>query len=166
MRRALLLVSALVAVGCLPPPVPAQTLADSAYDLNVAARFGRMDIALEGVSMDARKDFVLRHASWGQSLRVVDVEMLEMNMASRSEADVVVDVSWQRMDESTLRKTRILQRFVDERGTWRLVSEKRTGGDEGLIELPKKKGSRDAEEEESAPPRRDARFRTRVIASE
>ncbi len=54
--------------ACVIPPTSAQRLTESAYDLNTAARFGRMDVALEHVRDTVRSEFSVRHASKG-SLR-------------------------------------------------------------------------------------------------
>ena len=63
--------------ACFAPPGPMERLNMSAYDLNTATRFGRMDVALEHVAQDAQVDFMARHAKWGRGIRVVDVELVD-----------------------------------------------------------------------------------------
>jgi len=134
MSRALacsLLVGLVGLVGCSSLPSPTQRLNDAAYDMNVASRFGRMDVAIEHVSAQTRAEFARRHGEWGRSLRVVDLEFGGMNLKSRSDAEVIVTVTWQRIDESDVRVTSLIQQWHDA-GGWRLVSEEEKG-DGGLL---------------------------------
>jgi hypothetical protein len=161
MLRASLLVvfSSLALAGCVAPPSPAQRLAESAYDLNTAARFGRMDVALEHVRENAREAFNKTHAGWGRTVRVVDCEMGSMSMRKDGDADVLLTVSWQRPDESSMRSTEIAQRWASKSGTWSMISEEERGGDPGLIsELAKPKN-----DDAPAPPAPRPRYQTRVI---
>lgn len=135
-----------------------QRLSDSAYDLNTAVRFGRPDIASDYVREVAREDFAKRHATWGKSVRVVDLEMNGMAARKDGDADVFITVSWQRADETTLRSTDLTQRWTSTRGSWSLLSEEEHGGDKGLL-TPIEKPKADAAE---APPWRP-RYQTRVI---
>lgn len=133
MRRALLLVSLLHLASCVVPPSSSQRLTEAAMELNTATRFGRMDVALERVGAKAREDFLNRHAEWGTRLRVVDVEFGGFDLVKRDEAEVFLDVLWLRNDEATVRATRIVQRWRDERGHWELVGEERKDGATGLL---------------------------------
>jgi len=120
----------------------------------MATRLGRMDIALEGVSTEAREDFAKRHAQWGSGIRIVDYEFQGLILRDKENADVFVNVAWHRVDESVMRTTAIVQRWKDFKGTWQLVEEERSGGDVGLLG-------------ENAvvvrPPRRDVQFETVTI---
>lgn len=128
------LVAGLIALaGCFSPPNAAQRLSDAAVEMNTATRFGRMDIAMEHVGAAARADFAERHAAWGGGVRVVDLELGGFELTQRDEAEVLVSVAWQRPDESTLRVTRIAQRWRDDRGRWQLIEEERKDGDAGLL---------------------------------
>lgn len=148
--------------GCLPPVSPQQLLADSAYDMNVATRFGRMDVAMDYVGEGARDDFTREHAEWGRDLRVVDVELLNLDMAAKDQANVVLSVLWQRLDEAQIRTTQLTQSWSDGRGGWRMISEKRSGGDRGLLgDRPKPAASADEAEGARAPKR--ASFQTMII---
>lgn len=133
MRRLALAACLLAVAGCFSPPNAAQRLSDAAVEMNTATRFGRMDIAMEHVGAAARADFAHRHAAWGGGVRVVDLELGGFELTQRDEAEVLVSVAWQRLDESTLRVTQIAQRWRDERGRWQLIEEKRKDGDAGLL---------------------------------
>jgi hypothetical protein len=134
MLRASLLVASIFAVsGCIVPPTSAAKLAESAYDLNNAAVFGRMDIATELVREPTREQFAHHRAAWGRGLRIVDYEMGSVKIRKDGEADVFVVVTWQRVDETTMRTTELSQRWNTARGNWGLVSEEERGGDPGLI---------------------------------
>jgi hypothetical protein len=120
--------------GCWNPGSPTQRLAESAYDMNTATRFGRMDVALEHVGGEAREAFAKKHSGWGKSVRIVDLEFGGMSLKNKgSEAEVFVTVSWQRLDEADVRVTSIAQRWTDVRGTWSLMAEEEKGGDAGLL---------------------------------
>ncbi|AUX26598.1 hypothetical protein SOCEGT47_071680 [Sorangium cellulosum] len=137
MRRVVLALGLLSLAGCPMPPTSSQRLTEAALEMNTATRFGRMDVALERVGSKAREDFLRGHADWGTRLRVVDVEFGGFEMVKRDEADVLLDVLWLRNDETTVRTTRITQRWRDERGHWELVSEARKDGEVGLLGEPR-----------------------------
>ncbi|WP_437905112.1 hypothetical protein WME95_43395 [Sorangium sp. So ce327] len=136
MRRVLLALSLLHLASCGIAPSTSQRLTEAALEMNTAARFGRMDVALERVGSNARQDFMNRHAGWGTRLRVVDVEFGGFEMTQREEAEVYLDVLWLRNDEATVRSTRVAQRWRDERGHWELIGEERREGDTGLLGEP------------------------------
>jgi hypothetical protein len=159
LRVTLALVSSLALAGCVAPPTSSQRLSESAYDLNTAARFGRLDIASELVREIAREEFGKKHASWGKSVRVVDLEMNGMSMRKDGDADVFVTVSWQWAAETTMRVTDITQRWTSTRGSWAMISEEERSGDKGLIssiETPKP-------DETPAAPASRPHYQTRVI---
>ena len=129
---ALLCLSALGQSACLAPQGPAQRATDAARELNIAARFGRMDVAIGHASNGARKQFLERRVAWGKETRVLDVELAGLSMSNERQALVLVDVAWMRMSEGSLRSTRIAQTWRDEEG-WQLVREQRVAGDIGLF---------------------------------
>lgn len=159
--------------ACVVPPTSSQRLTESAYDLNTAARFGRMDVALEHVRDTVRDEFTQRHAGWGRSVRVVDIEFGTMAIRKDGDAEVVVTVLWQRLDETTMRSTDIAQRWTEKRSTWWMIAEQERSGDRGLLaEIAKseKDGTKAAEAkaEPAAPPVAapqgpGARYQTRTI---
>ncbi len=139
--------------GCVTPPSPAERITDAAMALNVAARFNQLDVAAARADRAHRDEFVKRHAAWGQTLRIVDVEMASLSLPESDQAVVLVDYAWIRNAESTIRVTRVEQHWKDDAG-WHLVREKRLSGDSGLFgeAIP-----------EAPPPRPDKQFATRTI---
>src|SRR6185503_10469254 len=103
--------AAAAAVGCISPP-PSQRVADVAREVNLAARFGRMDLALEHTATGARRHFSAHRSQWGGPVRVLDMELSGLSMQDAENAIVLVDFQWARIDENTMRSTRIEQ-------TWR-----------------------------------------------
>ncbi|MCC6552692.1 MAG: hypothetical protein IT372_06670 [Polyangiaceae bacterium] len=164
MRSLALAALTLGLAGCFAPPSSAQRLTDAALDMNAATRFGRMDIALDHVGPDARADFARRHAAWGGAVRVVDLDFAGFDMIDRDQAEVVLNVTWLRQDESIVRMTRVSQRWRDDRGTWQLISEKRKDGDSGLLGEPPATPKDAAAPAEARPARTS--FQTRVIREE
>ena len=57
-----------------------------------------------------------RHAAWGGSIRVFDMELTGFKMPDSDHATVVVDYQWMRIEENTLKQTRIEQ-------SWRNASK-------------------------------------------
>ncbi|MEO7329603.1 MAG: hypothetical protein ABI193_13570 [Minicystis sp.] len=159
---ALLSLASLALAACFSPVAPGPRLSESANDLNNATRFGRMDIALEHVGPKEREIWAKAHASWGRNVRIVDLEMAGMNLKKSSEAEVMVNVSWQKPDQSNVLITAVLQNWKDVSGTWFLMSEEEKAGDTGLLADDKKPANEAATATVSpnAP-----RFQTRVIYS-
>ncbi len=137
------------------PPSRSTLLNDAARDMNIAARFGRLDIAVQRTTKDAREHFLDRRAAWGRGIRIVDVEVAGMQMQGEDSAEVRVDVAWVRANEGILRSTRLAQLWSDEEGDWMMERERRVAGDLGLF----------GEVVPMAPsgPRVDHQFPTRVI---
>lgn len=170
LRVTLVLASALTLAGCVLPPSSAQRLAESAYDLNTAARWGRMDLATENVRDTVRDQYGKTHAGWGKQFRIVDCEVNGFTMRPDGDADVSVTVSWQRLDETIMRNTDIAQRWASTRGTWRLISEEERAGDKGLLataqkdDAPKSDAQKtDAPQPVSPAAAARARYQTRTI---
>jgi hypothetical protein len=157
MIRRTLTLALLVAVspGCLQPPGPAEEAGDAARELNMTARYGELAGVLGMTSAGMRKEFVSRRAEWGKLIRVVDLELAGLTLEDREHANVLVDFSWTRIDEGTLKATRVLQVWYDDGGNWQLVREKRVSGDLGLF------GEAVAQAESA--PRPDVHFETKVI---
>jgi hypothetical protein len=132
---ALLGLAALLCAGCMPGMTPAQRVQDAASDYATAVRFGRMDVAAGQVGRDAHDAFVRQHASWGTNVRVLDCELTALRLRSKDRAEVMLSVSWQRIDESETRITQVAQRWHDD-GGWRLENEERARGDVGLLGEP------------------------------
>jgi len=139
--------------GCLPSQTPAAKASEAARDMNSSMRWGRTEVALEHASPEDRTDFLERHAGWHVSQRIVETELAGMYMVDATHAIVQVDVSWSLEDDTTLRVTRLEQKWSEKMGKWMLDEEKRISGSEGLF----------GEEIEHAEPRRDKHFPTKVI---
>jgi hypothetical protein len=139
--------------GCMAPPSPAERVTEAAMALNVAARFNQLDVAVARAAKSERSDFMRRHAAWGQTLRIVDVEMASLSLPESDRAIVLVDYAWVRNDEGTMRATRVEQHWKNDAG-WQLVRERRLTGDVGLLGEPMPP---------SPPPHPDKQFATRTI---
>ncbi len=142
-----------VLAGCMTPPTPAERVTDAAMALNIAARFNQLDVAVAHASAADRPAFMKRHAAWGQTLRIVDVEMASLSLPESDKAIVLVDYAWIRNTEGNMRATRLEQTWKDDAG-WYLVREKRISGDIGLLGEPMA---------EPPPPQPDKHFATRTI---
>jgi hypothetical protein len=133
MRVLVTSVTLLCSVACIPPQAPAQQVSDVARDLNVAARFGRMDVALEHTSEEHQPKFMATRSDWGKEVRVLDVELARLELKSTEAAVLLVDVAWMRMNEGIMHSTRLEQRWENPGGGWKLSSEERASGDVGLL---------------------------------
>jgi hypothetical protein len=150
--------SGLLVAGCFLAPPPSQRVADVARELNTAARFGRMDLALEHTADGAREHFSKHRAAWGTEVRVLDFELASLSMKDSENATVLVDIQWMLVAEDMLRMTRVEQSWrgsTDDHG-WSLVRERRLSGDIGLF------GERVARAE-PATPRDDIQFPSKTI---
>ena len=155
MAKALLSLFCAIALGaCMMPPPASEKATDAARELNLAARFGRMDIAAGRAASESRAEFLRKRAAWGGEIRVVDVELAGMHMPDSDHAVFDVDYSWMRTNENTLRSTRVTQRWTSLKGPWSLESEKRAAGDVGLF---------GEHVDVLRPAQRDTQFATKVI---
>ncbi len=159
MKHAPFALALLALAGCFAPTSSTQKLADSAYDMNNATRFGRMDVALEHVDAKSREEFQKHHAGWSRVARIVDIDFNGIQVKKDGTGEVVVTLTWQRADESTTRTTSLVQRWTETRNTWTLLSEEERG-DEGL--LGEKESKAKTEPTAPAKPERP-RYQTRVI---
>jgi hypothetical protein len=161
MKHAPLALALLALAGCFPPTSSTQKLADSAYDMNNATRFGRMDVALEHVAAKSREEFQKHHANWSRITRIVDIDFNGIQVKKDGTGEVVVTLTWQRADESTTRTTSLVQRWTETRNTWTMLSEEEKG-DEGLLGEKESESKAKTEPSEPAKPERP-RYQTRVI---
>ncbi len=120
--------------GCMGHQTSSQRLLESARELNLAARFGRLDLAAEHASNSSRKTFLERRSSWGGEIRVVDVNVGNLQVQDDEHAEIVVEYAWTRMDEGVLRTTAVKQYWENpEQAGWRLEREQQAAGDRGLF---------------------------------
>jgi hypothetical protein len=117
--------------ACMPPP--ARKISDIARDVNVATRFGRMDVAIEHTAEGHRSEFLRKRADWGKEIRILDVEITKLELKEQDSAEVLVDVGWVRMSEGLLRSTRVKQQWKSLENDWQLDAEERFSGDIGLL---------------------------------
>lgn len=134
-----LAISLLLAAGCVAPPGPMERLSNSAYGLNNATRFGRLDVALSHVAAEEQGDFMHRHSKWGRDVRIVDVELEGLRLITPETAEVRLAVSWHRLDETTMRISNLAQKWTQGKSGWELVEELRAGGSAGLFAKPDNK---------------------------
>ncbi len=154
-RRTIALCFLALSAGCVKPPGPAEQVSDAARELNLTSRYGELSAVIGMTATGMRQEFASRRSEWGKLVRVVDVELAALTLDDRDHANVLVDFSWTRADESILKTTRVLQEWKDEKGNWQLVREKRVSGDLGLF------GEIVASLDQA--PRPDVHFETRVI---
>jgi hypothetical protein len=144
MRMRLVLATSLTAVltlasvGCglvgQSKPAMAQ---EAALELNLNARFGRMELAAERVSPKARAPFFDRRRAWGGSVRIADYDMTGLKMTGEDDAETFVKIAWYRANEGDLRVTTLKQKWhSDAKGDWKLTEEQRLEGDLGLLGEP------------------------------
>ncbi len=124
---------ALAASACATQANSRVKLQETAQELNVNARFGRTEMALESVAANEREAFATRHKSWGGRIRLADTEMAGLVPKSDTEATVLVRVAWYRPEEQELRQTTVKQSWKVLKGSWQLAGEERADGDVGLL---------------------------------
>jgi hypothetical protein len=132
MRQSIALL-ALSCASCAAAPNGIAKAQDAAQELNVNARFGRMEMAIERVAPQERDDFIFHRKGWGGKLRIADVEMAGLRPKSEGAIEVNVRVAWYRIEDQELRVTTVRQDWQDLNGEWKLVGEHRADGDIGLL---------------------------------
>lgn len=139
--------------GCPAPETPYTKANEATREMNMAARWGRMDIAIGRADPEALQDFMKRHAKWHGEIRIVDTELAGLVLTEPTKAEAEVEVSWTLDDDTTLRVTRIHQKWHNKNGKWLVYEEKRQSGSEGLF----------GEKVERKEKPKDSHFPTRVI---
>jgi hypothetical protein len=110
---------------------------EAALELNLNARFGRMELAAERVAPKAREQFFDRRRAWGGSVRIADYDMTGLKMKGEDDAETFVKIAWYRANEGDLRVTTLKQKWhSDAKGDWKLTEEQRLDGDLGLLGEP------------------------------
>jgi hypothetical protein len=117
---------------------PATKLREAVQDGNEAARWGRMDIALEKVDRRYARQYALSHHDWGDGIQMADVDVESIQMAEdENVATVVVAFGWYDYDTMTLQRTVIRQKWSSvEAGGFVLTEEEIIDGNERLLEPP------------------------------
>lgn len=134
MRFAFYVVGLFALFGCLGQ-TPSAKMQETARDLNMNARFGRMELVVESVHPTYRAQFVARHRAWGTRVRVADTELVGMRFGD-NEAESMVSVAWYETAHQELRSTTVRQKWKNVRNDWLLQSEERADGDVGLFGEP------------------------------
>jgi len=107
---------------------------EAAMEVNLNARFGRMELASEHVAPQGRPAFFGHRKVWGSRVRIVDSELIGVRFEKDdSEAEAQVRIAWQPVDDGDMRITTVKQTFKDMSRGWFLVSEERADGDVGLF---------------------------------
>jgi len=133
MRRPILAVCALWIHGCFASATPVQRVTDAARELNLATRFGQNEIAARHVSAAVQGDFLTRRTQWGNTIRILDIELSGIHIVDEEHATVTVDVAWTSLSDSLARATKLSQDWQNQRVGWKLVRERRASGDAGLF---------------------------------
>lgn len=134
----------LIVAGCVAPPGPMERLSNSAYGLNNATRFGRLDVALSHVASEEQGEFMHRHSKWGRDVRIVDLELQGLRLITPDTAEVNLTISWHRLDETTIRTSNLAQKWTQGKSGWELVEEVRASGSAGLFAEPKEQKAKRA----------------------
>ena len=99
---------------------------EAASELNINARFGRMEMAAEHVAPTAREQFFERRKAWGNRIRVADYEFAGMRIIKgEQDAEMLVRIAWYRVDDQDLHQTTLKQKWHDFKGSWKLTEEAR-----------------------------------------
>ena len=128
---AAVLLLAVLSAACMGA-TPQAKMQETARDLNMNARFGRMELVVENVHPTYRQEFVRRHRPWGGKIRVADTELVGMKFDDKI-AETTIAVSWYDIGEEELRGTILRQKWKTLKNDWMLDSEERMDGDPGLF---------------------------------
>lgn len=135
MRSVLVVALTSLAACGLTPQSPMARVREAAQELALNARFGQNELAMQYVAPDARDTYAAHHRAWGSGVRVADVELGGLKSKGDHDIDVLVHVTWYRIEQEELLNTSVRQRWHDE-GGWQLVSEERVDGEVGLLGEP------------------------------
>ena len=124
---------ALLALGCTGPMTPHGKATEATREFNEAARWNRMDVVLERSAPEDRQAFLKRHQKWHKSIRILETEVVGLQLSDATNATVQVDVDWTSDDETNLKSTRLEQTWEDVEGKWIMKKERRIAGDLGLF---------------------------------
>jgi hypothetical protein len=134
---AALLFSSLTAGCAMIGQSKPQRAQEAALELNLNARFGRMELAAERISPKAREQFFERRKAWGGAVRVADYDLTGLKIQGEDDAESFVKIAWYRADDNDLRITTLKQKWhADGKGDWKLTDEQRISGDLGLLGEP------------------------------
>jgi hypothetical protein len=119
--------------GCFAGMAPLNRVSDAVRDTNLSSRFGQLDVALRHVEASARPDYLSRRATWGHSIRILEIETAGITLDDEAHATVVIEVAWSSVEDSLLRTTNVRQDWENRKTGWLLMRERRLSGEPGLF---------------------------------
>jgi hypothetical protein len=124
--------------GCiLANLTPQARFSESAHMLTEAGRWNHVDMALPLLSAKYTAKYLDRHRDWGGAVNIADAELVRTTISEdRATAMSEVAISWYAANSVTVRQSIITQRWVSERGNFRLVDELVRQGDVTVFALP------------------------------
>jgi hypothetical protein len=139
--------------GCATQADQRRRLMDQAQDLNVASRFGRIDVASQYARAEAQPTFIQRRRTWGREIQVLDTQISHSQVKDPGHAEVIVQIDWTRATEGLLHTTWVKQEWTSEdQGPWKQIE-----GDKGLFG--------EHTPEQALTPAGDRHFQTRSLGS-
>lgn len=140
-RLAVWLGAPLLLASCVMQNVSAeQALGDAVHELNDGVRWRRAVLVARRVSDGYRDRFLRRHRTWGRSLHVADLEVLETRLdeGDMDRAESTVVVRWYEDGSMLLRETTVQQQWerVGPERRYALVEETVLEGDPRLFGEP------------------------------
>ncbi|MDH5676304.1 MAG: hypothetical protein OEZ06_29560 [Myxococcales bacterium] len=137
------LVLALCLGGCLfQSASSAKKLQNRVYELNKAARWGKIGEASGMVDATYREQFLARHAGWGPEFQIADTDVVHLEIApDREQAIAMVHYQWYLPNTMTLYQTLVRQRWTRNNGEYGLISEAVVQGDGRLLGGPQQVGA-------------------------
>lgn len=125
------LLAVLLCLGCIS--TNRATLDETAALFHDDLRWGRIPVAEAAVEARAREAFQQHHRGWGREVRVVDLDVDSVRLASTT-GSLRVRVTWVGGTNSTdVRESVVEERWVSTDGNWRLTHEAVIAGDETLF---------------------------------
>lgn len=112
---------------------PQVKLQDAVHALNDAARWSRLDVAIDEVRPDYRPRFAASRRAWGRAVHIADSEIVSIRMDDDG-ATSRVEVRWYRVDSTTIRRTLVEQRWHRDGRDFALREEVIADGDPDLLE--------------------------------
>ncbi len=138
LQRAAWLGAPLLLVSCVMQNVSAeQALGDAVHELNDGVRWRRAVLVARRVADGYRDRFLQRHRTWGRSLHVADLEVLETRLddGDMDRAESTIVVRWYEDGSMLLRETTVRQQWarVGPERRYALVEERVVEGDPRLF---------------------------------
>lgn len=118
------------AAACVTPGMQRkETFTRLAREFNDDVRWGRYASAAQSFPPDEARLFLERVKLAGPDLEIADQDVTSIQFASDEAATVVVKFDWFSKREMLVKSTTIEESWKYLDGRWRVVSQKRVGGD-------------------------------------